>query len=130
MPLYEYQCTACGKLTEKRQKFSDPEITDCPHCGGHLERTITAPAVQFKGGGWYADLYSKGVKKPAANTPSEGGSSGEAAKSEGNSSAETAKSDGGGKSDSGSKSDSSASASAGTSSPAASPSTPSSTPSK
>ncbi len=64
MPLYEYRCTACDRLTEKRQKFSDPEITDCPHCGGKLERTITAPAVQFKGGGWYADGY--GSKKPAA----------------------------------------------------------------
>ncbi len=64
MPLYEYRCTACNRLTEKRQKFSDPEITDCPHCGGKLERTITAPAIQFKGGGWYADGY--GSKKPAA----------------------------------------------------------------
>ena len=75
MPLYEYQCTACGKLTEKRQKFSDPELTDCPHCGGRLERTITAPAVQFKGGGWYADLYSSG-KKPATNAAAESGSGG------------------------------------------------------
>jgi putative FmdB family regulatory protein len=83
MPLYEYQCTACQRLTEKRQKFSDPELTECPYCGGRLERTITAPAVQFKGGGWYADLYSSG-KKPAANASSgEGGAStGDAAKSD------------------------------------------------
>ena len=80
MPLYEYQCTACGKLTEKRQKFSDPELTECPHCGGRLERTITAPAVQFKGGGWYADLYSSG-KKPAAKSSGEGSSSGDTGKS-------------------------------------------------
>lgn len=68
MPLYEYQCTKCSRITEKRQKFSDPELTECPHCGGKLERTISAPAVQFKGGGWYADLYSssKGGSKPAA----------------------------------------------------------------
>ncbi|WP_419804285.1 FmdB family zinc ribbon protein [Terriglobus sp.] len=104
MPLYEYQCTACGKLTEKRQKFSDPELTECPHCGGRLERTITAPAVQFKGGGWYADLYSKGGKKPAANASPEGGGSGDAAKS----------------GDSGSKSEGGS---------VASPATPSSTPS-
>ena len=71
MPLYEYRCTACDRLTEKRQKFSDPEITDCPHCGGKLERTITAPAVQFKGGGWYADGY--GSKKPAAASAATGG---------------------------------------------------------
>ena len=123
MPLYEYQCTACGKLTEKRQKFSDPEITDCPHCGGHLERTITAPAVQFKGGGWYADLYSKG-KKPVASASSEGGGSGDAAKAEGGSSGNAAKSDGG------SKPDSNASPSAASSTPAPAPSTPSGTPAK
>ena len=70
MPLYEYRCTACDRLTEKRQKFSDPEITDCPYCGGKLERTITAPAVQFKGGGWYADVY--GNKKPAAASGGDG----------------------------------------------------------
>lgn len=64
MPLYEYQCKQCGRHTEKIQKFSDPELTVCPHCGGALERTLTAPAVQFKGGGWYKDLYSS--PKPAA----------------------------------------------------------------
>ena len=57
MPLYEYECTACHKHTEKIQKFSDPEITLCPHCGGPLERVISAPAISFKGGGWYADGY-------------------------------------------------------------------------
>jgi putative FmdB family regulatory protein len=56
MPLYEYQCQNCGRTLEKRQKFSDPELTECPHCGGRLEKLLSAPAVQFKGGGWYADL--------------------------------------------------------------------------
>ncbi len=79
MPLYEYRCTACNRLTEKRQKFSDPEITECPHCGGKLERTITAPAIQFKGGGWYADGY--GNKKPAAS--GEGGGATSSAESQG-----------------------------------------------
>jgi len=64
MPLYEYECATCHKRTEKIQKFSDPEITICPHCGGPLERTITAPAFQFAGGGWYKDGY--GNAKPAA----------------------------------------------------------------
>lgn len=64
MPLYEYECRACGRRTEKIQKFSDPELTVCPHCSGALERTLTAPAVQFKGSGWYKDLYSSA--KPAA----------------------------------------------------------------
>jgi len=64
MPLYEYECATCHKRTEKIQKFSDPEITICPLCGGPLERTITAPAFQFSGGGWYKDGY--GNAKPAA----------------------------------------------------------------
>ena len=63
MPLYEYECTACQRRVEKIQKFSDPEITECPHCGGRLERVLSAPAVSFKGGGWYKDLYSSA--KPA-----------------------------------------------------------------
>jgi putative FmdB family regulatory protein len=63
MPLYEYECTTCHKHTEKIQKFSDPEITVCPHCGGKLERVISAPAVSFKGGGWYADGYGNAKPK-------------------------------------------------------------------
>ncbi|HEY0308012.1 MAG TPA: zinc ribbon domain-containing protein, partial [Acidobacteriaceae bacterium] len=55
MPLYEYECTQCKKHTEKIQKFSDTEITVCPYCGGKLTRVITAPSVQFKGGGWFSD---------------------------------------------------------------------------
>jgi putative FmdB family regulatory protein len=64
MPLYEYECTTCHKHTEKIQKFSDPEITTCPHCGGALQRVISAPAFSLKGGGWYADGY--GSAKPSA----------------------------------------------------------------
>jgi putative FmdB family regulatory protein len=63
MPLYEYKCTNCHKHTEKIQKFSDPEITVCPHCNGHLERVLSAPAVSFKGGGWYADGYGNAKPK-------------------------------------------------------------------
>src|SRR6201996_7209266 len=70
MPLYEYECTTCHKHTEKIQKFSDPEITVCPHCGGHLERVLSAPAVTFKGGGWYADGY--GNAKPKSSGDSNG----------------------------------------------------------
>jgi putative FmdB family regulatory protein len=71
MPLYEYQCQQCHKRVEKIQKFSDAPLTTCPHCGGTLERTLTAPAVQFKGSGWYKDLYSSA--KPAAKAGAEGG---------------------------------------------------------
>jgi putative FmdB family regulatory protein len=79
MPLYEYECVACKRHTEKIQKFSDPEITVCPHCAGELKRVISAPAFSMKGGGWYADGY--GSVKPAAS--SDGGASDGGAKSEG-----------------------------------------------
>jgi putative FmdB family regulatory protein len=70
MPLYEYECTECHERTEKIQKFSDPEITVCPHCSGHLERVLSAPAVTFKGGGWYADGYGNPKPKTADSKPS------------------------------------------------------------
>ena len=66
MPLYEYECTACHRRTEKIQKFSDAELTVCPYCSGKLERTITAAAFSFQGGGWYKDGY--GSAKPASNS--------------------------------------------------------------
>jgi putative FmdB family regulatory protein len=82
MPLYEYECTACHRRTEKIQKFSDPELTVCPHCGGPLERTITAAAISFKGGGWYADGYAS--HKPAASSgEGSGGESGSGSDSAG-----------------------------------------------
>jgi putative FmdB family regulatory protein len=65
MPLYEYECKQCQRHTEKIQKFSDPEITECPHCGGVLERVVSAPAIAFKGGGWFKDGY--GNAKPSAS---------------------------------------------------------------
>jgi putative FmdB family regulatory protein len=70
MPLYEYECTVCHKRTEKIQKFSDPEITICPHCGGHIERVVSAPAISFKGGGWFADGYGNAKPKSSGDTPS------------------------------------------------------------
>jgi putative FmdB family regulatory protein len=75
MPLYEYECSACHKHTEKIQKFSDKEITECPFCGGKLQRVISAPAIAFKGGGWFKDGY--GNAKPAVSNSSEGSSSGD-----------------------------------------------------
>jgi putative FmdB family regulatory protein len=74
MPLYEYECTQCHERTEKIQKFSDPEITICPHCSGHLERVVSAPAIAFKGGGWYADGY--GNAKPKSSNEGKSPSSG------------------------------------------------------
>ncbi|QHN04646.1 zinc ribbon domain-containing protein [Granulicella sp. WH15] len=70
MPLYEYECTACHRHTEKIQKFSDPEITVCPFCGGALQRVISAPAFALKGGGWYKDGYASAKSTSGDSTPS------------------------------------------------------------
>ncbi len=68
MPIYEYLCQKCGHKFEKIQKFSDRLIKKCPECGGPVEQTITAPAVQFKGTGWYVtDYANKGGKDKSAS---------------------------------------------------------------
>src|SRR5215469_8937244 len=84
MPLYEYECTACRRRTEKIQKFSDPEITTCPYCEGQLERVLSAPAVSFKGGGWYADLYSSAKPKASSDSSKSSDSSSGAASTRSN----------------------------------------------
>ena len=67
MPLYEYGCHACGKTLEVVQKFSDPLLKDCPHCGKPaLEKMISQTSFQLKGGGWYASDYKK---SPASSAP-------------------------------------------------------------
>jgi putative FmdB family regulatory protein len=59
MPLYEYECKKCGHRFEKIQKYSDRMVKKCPDCGGRVEQMISAPAVQFKGSGWYVNDYPK-----------------------------------------------------------------------
>ena len=59
MPLYEYECKKCHHRFEKIQKFSDRMVKKCPDCGGPVEQMISAPAVQFKGSGWYVTDYAK-----------------------------------------------------------------------
>ena len=62
MPLYEYECAACGKRFELIQKFSDPPEVACVACGNAAKRLLSASAVHFKGSGWYATDYAR---KPA-----------------------------------------------------------------
>ncbi len=69
MPLYEYRCKACGHRFEKIQSFSAPDEKECPVCKGEVERLISAPAVQFKGSGFYSTDY---VQKQAASRSSDG----------------------------------------------------------
>jgi putative FmdB family regulatory protein len=60
MPLYEYKCETCGEVFETMQKFSDAPLTTHEKCGGTLHRVLSAPALQFKGSGWYVNDYAKG----------------------------------------------------------------------
>ena len=60
MPLYEYQCDACGRRFEVIQKFSDPPADVCKECGqGPVHRLLSSPAIQFKGSGWYITDYAR-----------------------------------------------------------------------
>ena len=74
MPLYEYECPKDGTF-EQIQKFSDKPLTRCPKCGGPVERLLSAPAIQFKGTGWYVTDYAKkgdsGSGKKGASSASE-----------------------------------------------------------
>ena len=75
MPLYEYQCKKCKHKFEKIQKFSDRPIRKCPECGGPVEKIQHAPAVQFKGTGWYVTDYGgKGDKSKTEGGPEKGSS--------------------------------------------------------
>ena len=87
MPLYEYQCKSCHSLTERIQKFSDPPLAICPHCGGELEQLISAPSLQFKGAGWYVNDYAK--KSTAPSTSGNGSNTSSAPASENKSQSET-----------------------------------------
>lgn len=68
MPLYEYECKKCHHRFEKIQKFSDPHVKKCPECGGAIEQVVSAPAVQFKGSGWYVTDYAKKSSTAASSS--------------------------------------------------------------
>jgi putative FmdB family regulatory protein len=85
MPLYEYRCKTCLATFEVIQKFSDARVETCRSCGGEAQRMFSAPAIQFKGTGWYITDYARKGKvdpesspapsAPSASTSSDGGSS-------------------------------------------------------
>lgn len=58
MPIYEYECRKCAAHVEAFQKVNDKPLTKCRKCGGKLEKKISAPAIQFKGSGWYVTDYA------------------------------------------------------------------------
>jgi putative FmdB family regulatory protein len=87
MPLYEYRCTDCNKSLEVIRKFSDPDLVDCSECGGRLEKVLSAPAIRFKGSGWYVNDYGKKNSGGSSNANS-GKAAEESSKSESKSSSE------------------------------------------
>ena len=110
MPLYEYECDACGQRFELIRKFSDPPVEVCARCGkGPVHRQLSSPAIQFKGSGWYITDYARkstgggdkaGSEKTAGEKSSGEKSSGE--KSSDSKSDSAAKPDAAAKSDTGS----------------------------
>ena len=87
MPIYAFECSACGHDFDRLQKLSDPDPTDCPQCGApQVKRRLTAPQFRLAGGGWYeTDFKKDGEKKrnlvgdaPSGSKDSGGGSGGDA----------------------------------------------------
>ena len=89
MPNYEYLCKNCGHRFEQIRKFSDKQLRKCPECGGVIEQVISAPAVQFKGSGWYVTDYAK---KSSSQSASDG--SGKDSKKEDKSKSESSSNEG------------------------------------
>ncbi|MEZ5542453.1 MAG: zinc ribbon domain-containing protein [Pseudomonadota bacterium] len=76
MPIYEYQCAACGHTFDTLQKISEPPLTRCPACGEETLKKLISPAgFRLKGGGWYETDFKTGSKKNVAGAekPAAGG---------------------------------------------------------
>jgi putative FmdB family regulatory protein len=67
MPIYEYECTNCGKVIEAMQKFSDPPLSECGQCHGGLRKLLSMSTFHLKGSGWYVTDYS-GKKQNSTST--------------------------------------------------------------
>ena len=68
MPIYEYECTKCGKIEEALQKFSDKPLTKCKYCSGKLTKLVSQSSFHLKGSGWYVTDYAaknRDAKKPS-----------------------------------------------------------------
>jgi putative FmdB family regulatory protein len=76
MPVYEYQCNTCDNRFELRRKFSDAPVSECPKCGGAVEKLISSTAFTLKGGGWHAEGYGAAKSSDAPACPSGGSCAG------------------------------------------------------
>ena len=82
MPLYEYACLKCKRHTDKIENLNGPHLKKCPHCGGKVESVLTAPAIQFKGSGWYVTDYGRKTTGGDGGKPEKGEKTEKAEKSE------------------------------------------------
>ncbi|GAB1594466.1 FmdB family zinc ribbon protein [Lysobacter claricitrinus] len=79
MPIYAFECAACGHGFDRLQKLSDADPTDCPECGApQVRRRLTAPQFRLSGGGWYETDFKKDGEKKRNLTESGGASGGDA----------------------------------------------------
>ena len=78
MPIYEYQCDACGGIFDALRKLSDPPLSQCRLCQaeGSVRKNVTAPAFRLKGSGWYETDFKKDRKRNLAGGEGSGGSGG------------------------------------------------------
>ena len=87
MPIYEYQCEACGHKLEKLQKLSDDPLKLCPYCEKHeMKKLVSAVAFRLKGSGWYETDFKTGDKKNVSSSDNASSASGGSSDSSGGSS--------------------------------------------
>jgi len=72
MPIYEYECNKCGKMTEAIQRFSDPPLTECSQCHGELHKLISMSTLHLKGSGWYVTDYAGKNQSTSSTKNAEG----------------------------------------------------------
>jgi putative FmdB family regulatory protein len=90
MPLYEYRCESCAHRFERIQKFSDPPVETCPQCSGQVKKLLSAPAIQFKGSGFYITDYGKsGSGESKSEKADKAGAKSEKSESKGESSSDS-----------------------------------------
>jgi len=65
MPIYEYECSKCGRIDEVIQKFSDKPLKKCKHCSGKLHKLVSHSSFHLKGTGWYVTDYANKSRNSA-----------------------------------------------------------------
>jgi len=81
MPVYEYECTKCGRVEEAIQRFADKPLSKCRHCSGKLHKLISQSAFHLKGSGWYVTDYANKSKTSSSKPPKTESGASDSAKS-------------------------------------------------